>query len=56
MALLIEAGQMTASGYVPHIPIYCLHPAGRPQPPFRLLPPAGTTTKSAGDIPGATGR
>ena len=34
MALLIEAGQMTASDYVPITPIYCLHPKGRPQIPF----------------------
>ena len=35
MALLIEAGQMTASDYVPITQIYRLHPKGRPQMPFR---------------------
>lgn len=34
VALLIEAGQMTASDYVPNTQIYCLHPMGRPQTPF----------------------
>ena len=34
MALLIEAGQMTASDYVPTYPNYRLHPKGRPQMPF----------------------
>nr|ART36204.1 B151 [uncultured bacterium] len=35
MALLIKAGQMTASDYVPIPPIYCLHPMGRPQKSYR---------------------
>lgn len=37
MVLLIEAGQMTASDYVPIHPIYRLHPKGRPQTPFSVL-------------------
>ena len=34
VALLIEAGQMTVSDYVPTYPIYRLHLKGRPQMPF----------------------
>ena len=41
MALLIEAGQMTASDYVPTYPNYCLHPKGRPQMPVRTPPQTG---------------
>ena len=43
MALLIEAGQMTASDYVPNAPIYRLHPKGRPQMTFTPLEGALTT-------------
>ena len=37
VALLIKAGQMTASDYVPNAPIYRLHPKGRPQKSFRIF-------------------
>lgn len=54
MALLIEAGQMTASDYVQNTPIYCLHPKGRPQMSFVWI--IGNANKRSNYMPlGAEG-